>query len=103
MRGLTGWIAVGGSVAAALFIANCASEEPTQIIVRVDTTPAECALIQKTPQTVSVEVERKSSRVKTGRLAHPLDNSLAQAFEVAIAELDLRELVLVALEPIRTP
>ena len=58
------------------------------------------ALIQKTPQTVSVEVERESSRVKTGRLAHPGHDFLPQPFQIAVTELDVRELFLMALQPV---
>jgi hypothetical protein len=37
-----------GAVLAAMAAAHCGSEEPTQIIVHVDSTPEECSQIQKT-------------------------------------------------------
>lgn len=67
MRVLGGWVAVGGAVAAALLIANCGSEEPTQIVVSVDATPAECGLIQKTLVRVdSLEESASAATEKPG-------------------------------------
>ena len=57
-------------------------------------------LIQKSFQTVVVEVAREVIRVKSGGLAHPGDDFLAQSLEIAIPELQLREFLLVPVQPV---